>query len=66
MFIEDPLSEELLRGTFEGKNLIRVELKEVGDEKQLEFHGEYVEPAASEEELEPVGAGAGDDAGNGE
>ncbi len=38
-YIEDPLSEELLRGTFDGKNVIHVGLKEVGDQKQLEFHG---------------------------
>lgn len=37
MFIEDPLAEELLRGSFEGKNLIRVVVKEVGDQKQLDF-----------------------------
>lgn len=38
-FIEDPLSEELLRGSFDGKNLIRVELVEVADQKQLTFNG---------------------------
>ncbi len=48
MYIEDPLSEELLRGAFEGKNLIRVEVREVGDEKQLDFRGETAEPAAGE------------------
>jgi ATP-dependent Clp protease ATP-binding subunit ClpC len=47
-YIEDPLSEELLRGTFDGKNVIHVGLKEVGDQKQLEFHGalETEAPAA--------------------
>jgi len=38
-FIEDPLSEELLRGTFDGQNLIRVDLIEVADQKQLTFNG---------------------------
>ena len=44
-FVEDPLSEELLRGSFEGKNVIRVEVIEVGDQKQLKFVSEYVEPS---------------------
>ncbi len=38
-FIEDPLSEELLRGTFDGQNVIRVTLIEVADQKQLSFNG---------------------------
>jgi ATP-dependent Clp protease ATP-binding subunit ClpC len=38
-FIEDPLSEELLRGTFDGQNVIHVELVEVADQKQLTFNG---------------------------
>jgi ATP-dependent Clp protease ATP-binding subunit ClpC len=49
MYIEDPLSEELLRGEFDGKNVIRISVKEVGDEKQLEFSGQY------EEGPEPAG-----------
>jgi len=66
MYIEDPLSEELLRGTFEGKNRIAVTVKEVGENKQLDFKGEYVEPEAPKEEenLEPVGATA--DGGEGD
>ncbi|MFV0445431.1 MAG: ATP-dependent Clp protease ATP-binding subunit [Planctomycetaceae bacterium] len=48
MNIEDPLSEELLRGAFEGKNVIRVEVKEVGDEKRLEFIGDSSESASNE------------------
>ncbi|MEZ6040631.1 MAG: ATP-dependent Clp protease ATP-binding subunit [Planctomycetaceae bacterium] len=53
-FIEDPLSEELLRGTFDGQNVIRVSVKEVGDQKQLNFDG------ASEDETpaETVAAAA--------
>ncbi|MEX0716244.1 MAG: AAA family ATPase, partial [Planctomycetaceae bacterium] len=53
-YIEDPLSEELLRGAFEGQNLITVQVKEVGDQKQLEFIGSVTE----EGELATVGAAA--------
>ncbi len=38
-FVEDPLSEELLKGEFEGKDTITIEVKEVGDRKQLVFRG---------------------------
>ncbi|MDB4756546.1 ATP-dependent Clp protease ATP-binding subunit [Mariniblastus sp.] len=53
-FVEDPLSEELLQGTFEGKNkiMIDVELKD-GKPKHLKFEGAF--EAAAEEE-EPVAA----------
>jgi ATP-dependent Clp protease ATP-binding subunit ClpC len=37
--IEDPLAEELLRGTFEGQNHIVVRVKTVGDQDQLDFEG---------------------------
>ncbi|MBC7965268.1 MAG: ATP-dependent Clp protease ATP-binding subunit, partial [Fuerstia sp.] len=47
-FIEDPLSEELLRGTFDGQNVIRVELVEVADQKQLVFNGSEDNSAAEE------------------
>ncbi|MEZ6130303.1 MAG: ATP-dependent Clp protease ATP-binding subunit [Planctomycetaceae bacterium] len=57
-FIEDPLSEELLKGTFEGKNVIRVELTEVGDQKQLKFDSSYEEGAEPESQGEPVAVGA--------
>ncbi len=53
-YIEDPLSEELLRGAFEGKTRILVTVKEVGDQKQLDFVG----TGTGEGEL--VGAGSGD------
>ncbi|MFO1095080.1 MAG: ATP-dependent Clp protease ATP-binding subunit [Planctomycetaceae bacterium] len=56
MYIEDPLSEELLRGEFEGKNVIRVSVKEVGEEKQLQFIGAH-EEGVGEPAL--VGAGTG-------
>ena len=57
MYIEDPLSEELLRGEFEGKNVIRVTVKDVGEESQLDFASSY-EEGASEPALVAVGEGA--------
>ncbi len=60
-FVEDPLSEELLKGEFQGKKVITVDVKEVGGKKQLFFTGavgEETEPAAT-----PVGAGASADGG---
>ncbi len=60
-FVEDPLSEELLKGEFQGKNLITVDVKEVGGKKQLFFTGSVSEEAEPVET--PVGAGAGADGG---
>jgi ATP-dependent Clp protease ATP-binding subunit ClpC len=37
--VEDPLSEELLKGEFEGKEVVAVDVKMVGDKKQLIFEG---------------------------
>jgi ATP-dependent Clp protease ATP-binding subunit ClpC len=61
-FIEDPLAEELLKGEFAGKNTVKVEVKKVGDKKQLVFNGhaagqpvDMTPPPSGE----PVGAGAG-------
>jgi len=56
-FIEDPLSEELLRGVFEGKNLITVSVKEVGEQTQLDFEGSAIDV---EPELAVVGSSEGD------
>jgi ATP-dependent Clp protease ATP-binding subunit ClpC len=50
-YIEDPLSEELLRGAFESYNVINVSVAEVGDTKRLEF-----QPARDEGDAELVGA----------
>lgn len=49
--VEDPLSEELLRGTFEGKNTILVEAFKDAEGKvtRLEFKSENREQPASEE-----------------
>jgi len=49
MYIEDPLAEELLRNAFEGKNLVRVNVKEVGDVKQLDFESSSVDEPDTEE-----------------
>ncbi|MEN0111735.1 MAG: NDP-hexose 4-ketoreductase, partial [Planctomycetota bacterium] len=54
-FIEDPLAEELLKGEFAGKDTIRVEVKKVGDKKQLVFEGLQTK----HDEPEPVAAGVG-------
>lgn len=58
--IEDPLSEELLRGAFEGKNHIQVTVKTVSDQDQLAFEGvvKDVEEAPVEEAKEEVAAAA--------
>ena len=53
-FVEDPLSEELLKGEFQGKDMIVVDVKEVGGKKQLFFKGVVGEGEAET----PVAAGA--------
>jgi len=53
-FIEDPLSENLLQGVFQGSNTIMVNVKEVGDKKQLDFT-----PTNTEGDAELVAAGVG-------
>ena len=54
-FVEDPLSEELLKGEFQGKETIMVDVKEVAGKKQLFFVGVVGEPDEA-----PVAAGAGE------
>jgi ATP-dependent Clp protease ATP-binding subunit ClpC len=54
-FVEDPLAEELLKGEFAGKDVVRIEVKKVGDKKQLVFEGRSTK---EQPEPEPVGAGA--------
>ena len=56
-YIEDPLSEEILRGAFEGCNLVTVAVKQVGDHQQLEFIGSSTH---TEPELAAVGTAEGD------
>src|SRR5580692_6728732 len=53
-YIEDPLSEELLCGAFEGKGRIIVTVKEVAGQKQLDFVG----TGAPQGDLAGVGAGS--------
>ena len=55
-FVEDPLSEELLKGEFQGMDAIHIEVREVGDKKQLCFHGTAGETPS---DPQPVGAGSG-------
>lgn len=50
-YIEDPLSENLLQGSFEGSNTITVKIKEVGDQKQLDFEASTQESAPPAPEL---------------
>ncbi len=63
-FVEDPLSEELLRDAFEGKNTITVNVKEVGDTKQLDFEASFEEHG--EPELAAVGSGESEDESGGD
>jgi len=47
-YIEDPVSEELLKGEFEGKDLIQVDCIEVAGKRQLAFKGlATAEPVAA-------------------
>ena len=54
--VEDPLSEELLKGEFNGMDTITVEVTEVGGKKQLKFHGWCSTPRSSRA---AVAAGSG-------
>jgi ATP-dependent Clp protease ATP-binding subunit ClpC len=52
--VEDPLSEEILRGAFKGKNLIRITTKqETGGEKHLYFEALESAPAGASGEQGP-------------
>ena len=63
-FIEDPLSEELLRDAFNGKNTITVNVKEVGDTKQLDFEASFEE--GGEPELAAVGSNETEEGNDGD
>jgi ATP-dependent Clp protease ATP-binding subunit ClpC len=52
--LEDPLAEELLRGSFQGKDTILVRLEEVSGEKKFVFEG--VNGPVSQEQLMPAEA----------
>jgi ATP-dependent Clp protease ATP-binding subunit ClpC len=59
-FVEDPLAEELLKGEFAGKDTVRIEVKKVGDKKQLVFEGRTTK---GQPEPALAGAGAGAEGG---
>jgi len=59
-FIEDPLSEELLKGEFQGKDTVTINTKEVAGKKQLVFVGS-MGPLAETPEPVAAAAGEGDD-----
>ncbi|MGQ9503336.1 MAG: ATP-dependent Clp protease ATP-binding subunit [Thermogutta sp.] len=64
-FIEDPLAEELLRGAFDGKDTIVVNVKEVGGKKQLVFEGIVGQPppegqSSTEDQPEVAGVSGGE------
>ncbi|HOW70659.1 MAG TPA: ATP-dependent Clp protease ATP-binding subunit [Phycisphaerae bacterium] len=55
--IEDPLSEAILRGEYEGRNHIKVTIKDNSDgDPELHFEGYAQEPPVEEKPPEPVGA----------
>jgi ATP-dependent Clp protease ATP-binding subunit ClpC len=56
-YVEDPLSESILRGDFTDKNLILVHVEGEDDEQRLTFEG-----TTAESEPEPVAAGNAADA----
>jgi ATP-dependent Clp protease ATP-binding subunit ClpC len=56
-YIEDPLSEELLKGEFQGKDTITINIQEVAGKKQLVFEGSV---GQQPEQPAPVAAAAGD------
>jgi ATP-dependent Clp protease ATP-binding subunit ClpC len=60
-FVEDPLAEELLKGEFAGKDIVKIEVKKVGEKKQLVFEGQT---SKDHPEPETVGAGASTESGN--
>ena len=53
--VEDPLSEELLKGEFQGKDTITVVVRDIDGKKHLTFEGSVT---GSNEEAPPVGAAA--------
>ncbi len=49
--VEDPISEDILRGSYKGKNKIVVSLRTEGDDKHLFFEGKETQPEQSLEEV---------------
>jgi ATP-dependent Clp protease ATP-binding subunit ClpC len=64
-FVEDPLSEELLKGEFQGKETIMVEVKDVSGKKHLVFRGTAGEEPHAEPQPAVAGAGTADSSGGG-
>ena len=60
--IEDPLAEELLKGTFQGNNRIIVDTvrDDEGKIRRLDFRGETIEQPKPAEEEEAVSAAVGE------
>jgi len=52
-YIEDPLSEELLRGSFEGKNVVTANVATTGDRKHLSFDSSFDPARATPESATP-------------
>ncbi len=67
-FVEDPLSEELLQGNFQGKNKIIVDVvrNEEGKVKHLKFDSSFVSPSDAAAKPEVVAAGASNESSNSE
>ena len=61
--IENPLSEEILRGSFTGKNAIVVEVEGEGESRRLKFHATTKEEAQGAA-LAGVGGGTGTGSGS--
>ncbi|MBN2563577.1 MAG: ATP-dependent Clp protease ATP-binding subunit [Phycisphaerae bacterium] len=57
-YVEDPLSENILRGMFKGKDKLLVSMKEEGGNKKLHFEGVKL-PKDKDQEAELAGTGAG-------
>ena len=62
-YVEDPLSEELLKGTFQGKNKIMVKgaRNDEGKIKSLDFESDFIPPPEEPPTEEKVGVAVTDD-----
>src|SRR5262249_15822217 len=63
-YLEDPLAEDVLRGTFAGQDTITVSVSEQSGEKKLLFEGSVTSPNGITPELVPAGAGASSGSGS--
>ncbi|MFQ5473478.1 MAG: AAA family ATPase, partial [Dehalococcoidia bacterium] len=63
--IEDPLSENILRNKYEGKNVVRITVEtdpDDEDEKKLQFEGVFVEKEKEPDKEEVAATGSGSEA----